>query len=453
MTARVLVVDDMLSNVRLLEAKLSAEYFEVITATNGVEALEAMASQRPDIVLLDIMMPGIDGLEVCRRMKSNPATQHVPVILVTALDQPEDRVRGLEAGADDFLTKPVNDLALFCRVKSLVRLKMLTDELSHRSPNGFALAKHSVDPVSDAPGRVLIVDNRSNLIERIRSTVADGHQLSLAEDPQQAVFRVAEGNFELVIINLDLENFDGLRLCSQLRSLERTRQVPILIIVDPDDNQRLLRALDMGVNDYLLRPVDKLELLARMKTQIKRWRYTEMLRNNVLQTLELALTDPLTGFYNRRFLDAQVQPLAARTLEQGRPMSLLVLDVDHFKRVNDTYGHAAGDRVLVDVAERIRRSVRGNDFPCRIGGEEFVVALPDANIELAAKVAERIRKAISAKPMASGIPGGHLAITISIGVATCDMAERSIDGAMKRADEALYRAKREGRNRVIAAAA
>src|SRR3954453_7697971 len=140
MTARVLVVDDILANVRLLEAKLAAEYFEVVTAMNGIDALEAVQRTRPDIVLLDVMMPGIDGIEVCKRIKSDPQTMHIPVIMVTALDQPEDRVKGLEAGADDFLTKPVNDLALFCRVKSLVRLKMWTDELRARSP--------SVDPLT-----------------------------------------------------------------------------------------------------------------------------------------------------------------------------------------------------------------------------------------------------------------------------------------------------------------
>ena len=137
MTARVLVVDDILANVRLLEAKLTAEYFEVVdrderrsTRSNRVQRI------KPDIVLLDVMMPGMDGIEVCRRIKTNSATLHIPVIMVTALDQPEDRVRGLEAGADDFLTKPVNDVALFCRVKSLVRLKMLTDELAVAARTG-----------------------------------------------------------------------------------------------------------------------------------------------------------------------------------------------------------------------------------------------------------------------------------------------------------------------------
>jgi two-component system cell cycle response regulator len=126
MTARVLVVDDILANVKLLEARLSAEYFEVLTAHSGQEALDICARERVDVVLLDVMMPGLDGFEVCRRIKLRRETHHVPVIMVTALDQPSDKVQGLEAGADDFLTKPVDDIALVTRVKNLARLKMLT---------------------------------------------------------------------------------------------------------------------------------------------------------------------------------------------------------------------------------------------------------------------------------------------------------------------------------------
>ncbi|HTO40188.1 MAG TPA: response regulator, partial [Rhizomicrobium sp.] len=139
MTARVLVVDDILSNVKLLEAKLTAEYFEVVTGFNGMEAIAKTEEYSPDIILLDVMMPGMDGFEACRRIKSNPKTAHVPVIMVTALDQPSDRVAGLEAGADDFLTKPVEDAALFARVRSLVRLKMMTDELRMRESTGQSM--------------------------------------------------------------------------------------------------------------------------------------------------------------------------------------------------------------------------------------------------------------------------------------------------------------------------
>ena len=133
MTARVLVIDDAPANVRLLEARLSAEYFDVVTAMSGAEGLAICDRAECDIVLLDVMMPDMDGFEVCRRLKSNPATHHIPVVMVTALDQPSDRVRGLQAGADDFLTKPVSDVALIARVRSLSRLKLMTDELRMRA--------------------------------------------------------------------------------------------------------------------------------------------------------------------------------------------------------------------------------------------------------------------------------------------------------------------------------
>jgi len=454
MTARVLVVDDILANVRLLEAKLAAEYFEVVTAMNGADALEAVNRTRPDIVLLDVMMPGIDGIEVCRRIKQNPATQHIPVVMVTALDQPEDRVRGLEAGADDFLTKPVNDVALFCRVKGLVRLKMLTDELRARTgsdPLGLTTAEPAGESVS---GRILVLDNRLAPAERIRSLLSPKHEVTLVAEPQNAfeAFGAAQGGYDLIIVNLDLEGMDGLRICSQLKSVEATRQTPILILVDPEDHQRLLRALDMGVNDYLIRPIDRQELLARVATQIRRHRYTEQLRLTVRASMEMAVTDALTGLYNRRYLETQLTQLIEQSADRGKGLSLLTLDIDFFKSVNDTYGHDAGDRVLQEVAGRIRGSVRSVDLACRTGGEEFVVVLPGADLAIAEKVGERIRKAIAAKPFMLG-PGSHLTVTASLGVSSLASMQDTVEDLLKRADRALYRAKREGRNRVVPAAA
>ena len=456
MTARVLVVDDLLANVRLLEAKLTAEYFEVDTAMNGVDALATVQRTRPDIVLLDVMMPGMDGIEVCQRIKSNPQTSHIPVVMVTALDQPEDRVRGLEAGADDFLTKPINDLALFCRVKSLARLKMLTDELRARCESGddgllTAKALEKLKVVED--GKILVVDDRDTLFERINASLGEHHNLSLTKDPQQALFDAAENEYELVIINLDLEGFDGLRLCSQLRTLERTRQTPILIIVDPDDNARKLRALEMGVNDYLSRPIDKQELAVRVDTQIRRWRYTQILRNNVQQSLELAVTDPLTNLFNRRYMQNQMEVLVDNACNRGKALSVLTLDIDFFKRINDTYGHDAGDKVLVELSKRIRQNIRSVDLACRTGGEEFAIVLPETELRVAGTIAERIRRAIFSKPFKLEDSEKSLNITASIGVACLEGPNDTPEKILKRADVALYKAKEEGRNRVIANAA
>jgi two-component system cell cycle response regulator len=454
MTARVLVVDDIIANVKLLEARLAAEYFEVVTAMNGPEALDICARGHCDIVLLDVMMPGMDGFEVCRRLKANPRTAHLPVVMVTALDQPADRVAGLEAGADDFLTKPINDIALITRVKSLVRLKTITDELMVRAKStgmGFD-DMPDLAGIDGLGGRVLLVEDKAATIDRIRQALAHVHSLDIEGDPQEALFKAAETDYDLAIVSLTLAQFDGLRLCSQFRSLDRTRQMPILVIVDPDDNARLLRGLDLGVNDYLVRPVDRNEALARIKTQVRRKRFGDRLRDNMQTTMEMAITDGLTGLHNRRYLERHLGVLVQQAVARGKPLSLLILDIDHFKTINDTHGHAAGDDVLREFSRRVRKAVRGIDLACRLGGEEFVIAMPDTDGALALLVGERIRQKIAGEAFQAEA-GASMSVTVSIGVASLASASDTAQILMKRADDALYRAKREGRNRVAAAAA
>ena len=456
MTGRVLVVDDIPANVKLLEARLTAEYFDVATALTGADALAVCRQYTPDIVLLDVMMPGLDGFEVCRRLKADPRTTHVPVVMVTALDQVADRIKGLEAGADDFLTKPVNDTALITRVKSLIRLKMLTDELRMRSDVGREMGlEEAFDPLlvtQDLHGRILVVDDRRSSAERLTSGLASRHSVTVEADPQQALFRATEGEWDLVVVNLDLANFDALRLVSQLRSLDRTRMLPILLIVGEDDRVRLARGLDMGVNDYLQRPIDRQELCARVKTQIRRKRYADSLRDSVQQTMEMAITDGLTGLYNRRFMTTHLDQTLDQAHRQGRSLAVLIADMDHFKSVNDTYGHDAGDAVLKELAERMRGSVRGVDLVCRYGGEEFVVILPDTDLDTAGIVAERIRSRVAGSPFR--LPDGQmLDRTVSLGIGALQTAVDTVETILKRADGALYVAKSNGRNRVVAKAA
>jgi two-component system cell cycle response regulator len=457
MTARVLVVDDILANVKLLQAKLTAEYFEVVTAMNGAEAIEMVHRLQPDIILLDVMMPGMDGFEVCRRLKADPVTLHIPVVMLTALDQPSDRVEGLEAGADDFLTKPVNDVALFARVKSLVRLKMLTDELRSRASTGERMGLLDDvtvrDPLADGPGRVLLVDDRESSIERMTATLNTENTVEVCDDPNGALFVAAESDWELAIVSLSLKDFDGLRLCSQLRSLERTRNLPILILVEPEDTARMLRALDIGVNDYLIRPIDKNELKARVRTQIRKRRFAERLRANVAQSMELAVTDALTGLYNRRYMESHLGTLVNYAAHRGKAISLLVIDIDFFKAVNDTHGHDVGDQVLKEFSRRIRKNIRGIDMACRLGGEEFVLVMPETNMAEAYVIGERLRVAISGQDFSVADIAETLTITVSIGIAALEGADDSADALLKRADKALYRAKRDGRNRVVSDAA
>ncbi|MDX2257591.1 MAG: PleD family two-component system response regulator [Hyphomicrobiaceae bacterium] len=456
MTARVLVVDDIPANVKLLEARLTAEYFDVRTAFSGQEAIDLTLRERVDVVLLDVMMPGLDGFEVCRRLKSNPRTHHMPVVMVTALDQPADRVQGLESGADDFLTKPVDDIALVTRVKNLARLKTLNDELLMRASTGrqMGLAENAALELalSGQRGRVLVVEDHARSAERMVAAVGKAHALEIFEDPAGVVERLMIDDFDAVIVSLSLKSVDGLRLCSQLRSMDRTRHLPIIMLVEQPNDARLLRGLDLGVNDYIVRPVEKHELLARIRTQIKRKRHTDYLRNRLDESVELATTDPLTGLHNRRYMESHLATLTRRAAETGGALSVLLADIDHFKLVNDTYGHDVGDLVLKEFANRIRRNTRGADLACRLGGEEFLIIMPETDLTRAYQIGERLRTRIAAEPFSTG-DGTRIRVTSSVGIATLEGPLDTPEATVKRADTALYAAKRRGRNRVASAAA
>jgi len=454
MSARILVVDDIESNVRLLQAKLSAEYYEVLTASDGPTALAIAASERPDIVLLDVMMPGMDGFSVCRRLKDDPETRHVPVVLVTALDGRADRVAGLEAGADDFLTKPIDDVMLLARVRSLTRLKTVIDELRDREASGrrMGVIAGAASRLGGSGGRILVVDDNPRQAQRVAGELAIEHRPVIETDVAKALLS-AKGPVDLVIINAAAKGFDGLRFAAQLRSDEHTRSLPILAMTDPDERARSLKALEIGVNDLLARPIDPGELAARVRTQIRRKRYTDYLRANLDHSLELAVTDQLTGLHNRRYMTGQLEALMRRAVQGGDPVALMVIDIDHFKKVNDSFGHDVGDEVLREFAVRLASNVRAVDLPVRHGGEEFVVVMPDTDVEDARRIAERIRLHVAGAPFS--VQGGEqqLGVTISIGVAATSGAQDTSNALIKRADEAVYEAKSRGRNRVFVRAA
>jgi len=452
MTARVLVVDDVAANVKLLEAKLSAEYYEVVTAENGQRALEVAKAERPDIVLLDVMMPVMDGFTACRMFKQDIALRHIPVIMVTALDQASDRVQGLEAGADDFISKPIKNNPLFPRVRSLIRLKMMTDELRAREATGQNLGLLGMpgwDADEAKAGRILVIDDQPRSSARIIETLAGaGHDARLEAEAENALIVARGGAFDLIIISLSLRKFDGLRLCSQLRTSEETRTVPLLIIVEDSEDARLVRGLDMGVNDYLVRPIERFELVARTRTQLRWRRYEEMLRHNLQLSLQMAITDPLTGLHNRRYMETHLNILTERARLEQRPLSLLMIDIDFFKKINDDLGHDAGDRVLKQFSLGISRNIRGIDLACRFGGEEFVVIMPETDMAIATIVAERIRQYTETNSFDAG-NGASVSITTSIGVTTMLPQNDTPESILKRADQALYRAKNDGRNRIV----
>jgi len=403
MSARVLVVDDNEPNRRLLAARLNAEYFDVLTASSGPEALGICEQTQCDIVLLDVMMPDMDGFEVCRRLRSAPATAHLPIVMVTALNQPVDLVRGLEAGADDFLTKPIDEIHLIARVRSLARLKVVIDDIRDRAASND-LPGRVVPFVADEGrrGRLLLVDDRGSSSERLVQALAPHHTVSVEAQPEAAMARAVEDKVDVIIISLSLQNFDALRLCGQIRAQERTRHLPILLIAGPDDRARVLQGLELGVSDWIARPVDRNELVARVRTQLRYKRYADALREQLRETVELASFDPLTGLNNRRFLERHLARLIDDARARCSPLALMIVDIDHFKRVNDTFGHDVGDEILKAFSQRLRAVIRAGDLLCRLGGEEFVMVLPGADAANAASIAERARLARALSPRRSG---------------------------------------------------
>jgi two-component system, cell cycle response regulator len=452
MTGRILVVDDQPLNVKLLEAKLTSEYYDVLTASDGPSAIEIATSERPDLILLDVMMPGMDGFEVCRRLRAEPSTMHIPIVMVTALSDTQDRVVGLSAGADDFLTKPVEDLALLARVRSLLRFKVTFDELRLRLKGGSEGAgtdEMMPDDTGQVTGRILLLEDFESRARMIGEALGEANDVTVVTDDTEALELADVSDFDAVIISLTLEDIDGLRVCSQLRGRPATRHVPILALIEEGDLELLAKALDLGVTDYVMTPLDRNELIARVRTQVRRKQYQDRLRLDLDESVTMASVDELTKLHNRRYLTNHMNREFERAIENKKQLSAIMLDVDHFKKVNDTYGHAVGDDVLVELARRMIECTRASDLSARLGGEEFVVVMPETSMQVALTIAERLREGVGGKPFAmrDGSPG--LDITISLGVAVIGGADDTPAALLARADEALYRAKSGGRNCVV----
>ncbi len=453
MTARILIVDDLPTNTRLLEAKLSAEYYQVASAADGFTAISIAQSWQPDLILLDVMMPEMDGYETCRRLKDDAATMHIPVVMVTALGEPGERLRGLEAGADDFLTKPVEYDTLLARVRSLVRLKRLLDEwrLRGETARALGLTAESLAPPSVAGARALVVDDWDLGAQTVQDALSrEGILPGRAAAEAEALALTAAIPFDLVVLSLSLTAEDPLRLASRLRAIDATQDIPLLLIAEPEQKDRILRGFDLGANDWLLRPIDENELRARARNQIRRKFYQDRLRADLGSALEMALTDPLTGFYNQRYLMRHLRGLMA--IAQTGGIAVMMIDVDHFKTINDRYGHPAGDRALKAVAEMLRGRIRVFDSIARYGGEEFVVVMPGTGAQDAAMAAERLRDSIEHMEFIPE-PGATHQVTVSIGVAFSDARNHNAELLLQAADQAMYLAKRSGRNRVEMAAA
>ncbi len=454
MPGRILVVDDVATNRLILKVKLSTAYYDVLEADCGMSALAMAGRELPDIILLDVMMPDLDGFEVCKKLKSNPETSHIPVVMVTAMGSSEERIQGLNAGADDFLTKPINDLALFARVRNLMRVKMMFDELRMRDSTsremGLSDFLESLDSTADETETVMLsppncdvgLGWKKSILEtldvQVIGTVSEREALNLSSLELPDAYVVSQ---EL------MENGDGLRLVSALRSKPETRQAAILFVVSDGKVETAARGLDLGASDYIMAPFDPNELVVRLRSQLRRKKYSDRLRTNMRDGLKMAVIDPLTGLYNRRYATQHMTKIVERALDSDGEFTIMMMDLDKFKLVNDNHGHDAGDFVLKEFTRRLQENVRGVDLVARMGGEEFLVVMPDAGRFVAENAAERLRESVE-RDLFQLPSGKKLKVTVSVGVAIGSAINAQPEELIKQADQALYRAKEKGRNLV-----
>lgn len=459
MSRQILIVDDVATNRIVMKVRLSEAHYNVLQAGDGRTALAVARAERPDLILLDMMLPDMDGIELCRRLRTDPDTAAIPLIVVTAERGIEAKRHALEAGADEFLSKPLDETILLARVRNLLRARETAEELALRTGTEHALG-FSEAPVAFAPpGRVALIaaDLRTAASWRraLAPLVTDALEIMT---PAQALAPAgAAPASDLYVIDAALApRGAGLRLLSELRANAGSRHAAILAVVPEAAHETAAMALDLGANDLITAPVDAQELALRLRTQLRRKHMADRLRSSLEDGLRLAVIDPLTGLFNRRYALPHLGRIAERAATEGRDYAVMILDIDRFKRVNDRYGHAAGDAVLVEVARRLRDNLRVVDLVARIGGEEFMVALPDTGIELARATAERLRAVVQGRPIA--LPdGGEITVTISAGVAigrggTVAAADKGVEAEVKvlmtQADRALYGAKASGRNTV-----
>jgi two-component system cell cycle response regulator len=463
MGGRILIVDGLPTNRILLKVKLAAVCYDVLQADDPDSALRLIAHTPPDLVLANVALPGPGGIGLCRTLRSSPLTRHIPVILLApdgAPDRTADtRLAALEAGADDILSRPLDDAVLLARVRNLLRARDTGEELRLREGTNAALGFSEPPAGFEPAARIALVAPDARTGHRWKSALAalTPHLLQ-ATDRNGALSDGAPGRTpDVFVVAADLDRpADGLELLAELRARSGTRYSPVIVVQDAGRDggadDLTARALDLGASDLMPCGFEPRELALRLAAQVRHKRQDDRLRAGLRDGLRAAVTDPLTGLYNRRYGLPHLRRVRDTAMEKGRPFSVMLADLDHFKAINDRYGHAAGDVVLRDVAERLRVNLRVKDLVARIGGEEFLIVMPDTPRDQASHAARRLCGLIHETPVTVPGQAGPVPVSISIGVTVAEPDAQGVipdvDALMALADTALYAAKTEGRNRV-----
>lgn len=426
MTAKILIVDDLKFNIDLLEEHLQNDLYEIHRAYNGQEALSKTLSIKPDLILMDVMMPIMDGFSATKTIKKTPEISHIPIIIITALTSVDDRVNSLFCGADDYMNKPINYLLLKKRVKSLLRLKALVDEIILRAGVNNELNTIPNNGLLDVDingSKVLIIDDDADLINSISSKLKrKDFIVDVCKDSKKAISHCLSDNYSLIILNTEITDVNAIDLCVKIRNNAKLKSIPILVLVDEYDEDTLMKSLEIGINDYFLIPRETSELVAKAVLQMKKFHFIENLRAHYLRN---ATIDELTQTYNRNYLEA------------------------YFKKLNDVYGHTTGDKILKAIANIFLMNIRSSDFIARVGGEEFVIMLHDITKSEAKLVLEKLGQKVFDAEFLDYSESKKIKCTVSVGIDEIKKGD-TLASAIDRADKKLYKAKGSGKNMVVA---
>ena len=453
MSGKILIVDELATNRIILKVKLSAAYYDVFQARNGADALKMTKKFQPDLILASTELTDYDSAAFVEAVRGCEDVEPLPVILILAKDTPDARIEALEAGANEVMSKPVDESLLLARLRCLLRQRHIDHDLRLHSGTASALGFAEAQRSFMRPGRVGVVAHDKADATRLRASLSSEarHEFLAMSTDNAGESSRGPAQPDIFVLKFDTAADDqDMRLMAELRAAPRTRNCPIIVLLPDELKKMAATVLDMGANDVICGDANPKELTLRIATQLEHKQSADLMRDQLHIGLQAAVVDPLTGLYNRRYALPFLERVIRAAQIENRSFAVMVADLDHFKQVNDRYGHAAGDTVLTRVADTLRANLGDDDLIARIGGEEFLIVIPDSDRVKASKTASRLCQIVRQTPI--NVPGQRdpLHVTVSVGVAMGQQSRNgapvTVDGLLEFADRALYGSKADGRN-------